>query len=1076
MGMKDMTEKEYCLSIFEEKFCKIKGERIALYGSGINVKAILDSFPDYRFECVVDDHWDKRYIRGKYVANMTDFLMLGIKKLIIAARTESALEVFKRICSLCLDNDIMVYDMYGNSMYDIYRTVLSKKVNYPNCTYENLLDEIDKHDIISFDIDRTLIVARHLYAYDFFKEAGAELANQGIVIKNFAEKISKLQAENTLICQREIYALLGKAEKLNSIEIDKMIQIVVSQFEEFFYVRKQIVDALSYAVKQGKKVSIIEDMQEYRLTKESLSELLEKLGISGYDSIITSSEYKKNKFTGLYRILKEMYGEGKYLHIGDHIESDIIATQVIGIDSFLIYRPFEINQMMGEVTVSKENLDNAMIRKVLDQYIEAAYKNVCFVSDMAEMSSRAKALENRLKMLKAHFKSDAEKVTYEPVLFDPIITDTDIESYPKLTFKTWEKPMVSIIIPVYNQFGYTYNCLRSISEHSGDIPYEVIVADDCSTDQVKELETVVHGITVIHNEKNLRFLLNCNNAAKRARGEYILFLNNDTQVQPEWLEPLVDIFESREDVGMVGSKLVYPDGHLQEAGGILWKDGSAWNYGNMKNPEDPEYSYLKEADYVSGAAIMIRASIWEAIGGFDERFIPAYYEDTDLAFEVRKHGYKVMMHPASVVVHFEGMSNGKDTSTGLKAYQVQNQKKFYEKWEAVLEEEHFPNGQSVYLAKDRGQTRKQILVVDHYVPNYDRDAGGRCTYMYLKMFLKMGFKVTFIGDNFAKPEPYTSMLNALGVEILYGNFYYNNWQSWLEENLHYFDYIYLQRPHISIKYMDLVKEYARGKVFYFAHDLHHVRLYRDYLLNGDKKALEDSEYWKKIELELFDKADVGHVVGSYEQGVIQKEFPDKPIRNIPLYIYDEFPEKLEKDFARRNDILYVGGFGHPPNVDAVLWFAKEVFPKIVAAYPDIVWHIVGGKATDEIRSLACRNIVLEGFVSDEELEALYRKCRLAVVPLRYGAGVKGKVVEASYYQIPMVTTSIGGEGLDGAMHSFVVEDDAGKMAQRIVELYTDFTELRKMSDAGRSFIENYFTAKVAENVLMADMQEVEDKA
>lgn len=643
------------------------------------------------------------------------------------------------------------------------------------------------------------------------------------------------------------------------------------------------------------------------------------------------------------------------------------------------------------------------------------------------------------------------------------------DEYPKLQFTEYEKPKVSVVIPVYNQFDYTYNCLQSILKHTEKVTYEIIIADDCSTDQVSELEKIVSGITVIHNEKNLRFLLNCNHASEYTKGEYILFLNNDTQVQPNWLYPLVEIMERDREAGMVGAKLVYPDGSLQEAGGILWKDGSAWNYGHLKNPEDPEYSYVKEVDYISGAAIMIRTSLWKEIGGFDTEFAPAYYEDTDLAFEVRKRGYKVFLQPASIVMHFEGASNGTDTASGLKRYQIVNQKKFVAKWKEVLEKEHFANGTEVYLAKDRGQTKKQILVVDHYVPNYDKDAGGRCTYMYIKAFLKMGMKVTFIGDNFAKPQPYTDELNQLGVEILYGNYYYNNWEEWLKENLTYFDYIYLQRPHISIKYIDIIREYGRGKIFYFAHDLHHVRLQRDYQITGNKEALAESKKWKKIELELFEKADVGHVVGSYEQELMQKEFPDKPIRNIPLYIYDEMPEEIEKDFSKRKDILFVGGFAHTPNVDAVLWFAKQVYPKILAKYPDMVWHIVGSMTPEEVLALASDNIVLEGLVSDEELGKLYRKCRMAVAPLRYGAGVKGKVVESGYYQIPLITTSIGGEGLDASIKSFVMEDDADKMAELINNLYEDYTKLREMSDAGIDFIQTYFTSKVAAEILYADL-------
>ncbi len=645
----------------------------------------------------------------------------------------------------------------------------------------------------------------------------------------------------------------------------------------------------------------------------------------------------------------------------------------------------------------------------------------------------------------------------------------DIKTCEVLEFPTCDNPIVSIVIPAYNQFTYTYYCLKSILDNSGDVGYEVILADDCSTDITTQITEVVKNIIVARTKTNLLFLKNCNNAACRARGKYILFLNNDTQVQKGWLKPLVDICEKDDSIGLTGSKLVYSDGTLQEAGGIIWNDASGWNYGRNCDAMSPEYNYVREVDYISGAAIMIRKELWIKLGGFDEYFAPAYYEDSDLAFQVRKAGYRVVYQPLSVVVHFEGKSNGTDLNVGVKKNQVENQVKFRKKWKEILEKEQYPNAQEVFLANDRSRFKKRILVVDHYVPHYDKDAGGRCTYMYLKLFVKLGFKVVFIGDNFFKHEPYTTELTQMGIEVLYGNYYFEHWQEWLKDNLHYFDYIYLQRPHIAIKYIDLVKKYATGKVFYFAHDLHFLRLTREYELTHDEKYLVEAEKFKKDEFYLFEKADVVHVVGSYEQAVLQKELPSKAVRNIPLYIYEELLENINKDFAKRNDIVFVGGFGHPPNIDAVLWFAKEVFPKILQVYPDLVWHIVGGKAPKEVTDLASDNIVLEGFLSDEDLDKMYRKCRMAVVPLRVGAGVKGKVVEAAYYQIPLVTTTIGEEGISNKEGAFAVEDDADKMADLIISLYTDYDKLREMSDAGVELIRNHYMLDEAERVLRLDL-------
>ena len=642
------------------------------------------------------------------------------------------------------------------------------------------------------------------------------------------------------------------------------------------------------------------------------------------------------------------------------------------------------------------------------------------------------------------------------------------EEYNPINVPVFENPAVSIVIPVYNQFEFTYNCIKSIVENSGNISYEIIIANDCSTDLTTRMEELISGITVIANEKNLRFLLNCNHAAQYAKGKYILFLNNDTQVQKNWLAPLVELIERDEKIGMVGSKLVYPDGRLQEAGGILWKDGSAWNYGHLSDPNDPEYNYVKEVDYISGAAIMIRSVLWKEIGGFDERFVPAYYEDTDLAFEVRKHGYKVMYQPLSVVVHFEGVSNGTDTSVGQKKYQIVNAKKFYDKWKDVLEKEHEANGVNVFKAKDRSLLKKHVLVVDHYVPHYDQDAGGKCTWMYMELFVKLGLKVTFIGDNFYKHEPYATELTQKGVEFLYGDYYLNNWKSWLEKNGNSFDYAYLNRPHISEKYIDIIKKYSACKIIYFGHDLHYLREYRQYEIEKDSALLKSSKEWKRKEFALFKKADTIYVVGSYEQSILKEEFPDKPVRNIPVYMYDGAKKDINRDFDKRNNIIFVGGFGHPPNSDAVLWFAENIFPKILEEHPDIKWYIVGSKPTEDILKLRSKNIVVTGFVSDEKLSTLYSECRMAVVPLRIGAGVKGKVIEAVYNGIPLVTTPIGAEGLSCQEGAFVVCDCNDGMAEIINNLYDDFDKLRELSFNCDKFINNYFTVDVAKNVVLLD--------
>ena len=253
-----------------------------------------------------------------------------------------------------------------------------------------------------------------------------------------------------------------------------------------------------------------------------------------------------------------------------------------------------------------------------------------------------------------------------------------------LAWRPAGEPDVSVVVPVYNQVPTTLECLRSlVGAITEKAKIEVVVVDDASTDPQAERLRVLPGITYHRNRVNVGFVGSCNTGAQLARGRFLVFLNSDTLVTPGWLEHLVGTLQCP-GVGLVGASLRYPDGRLQEAGGLVFADASGWNYGRNGHPSDPRYCTRRDSHYCSGAALAVTRERFIALGGFDVRFAPGYYEDTDLAMRVRADGARVVYEPEAVVVHLEGASAGTDTTKGMKAAQVVNRECFQERWRETL--------------------------------------------------------------------------------------------------------------------------------------------------------------------------------------------------------------------------------------------------------------------------------------------------------------------------------------------------------------------------------------------------------
>ncbi len=605
-------------------------------------------------------------------------------------------------------------------------------------------------------------------------------------------------------------------------------------------------------------------------------------------------------------------------------------------------------------------------------------------------------------------------------------------NYPPITFPEHSNPTVSIVIPVHNKFEVTYHCLCALLFAYNDTSFEIIVVDDGSSDETTRIAEFVDGIRVVRHATAKGFVHACNNGTTQARGEFVLLLNNDTQVTTRWLDELVAVFRNFNRVGLVGSKLVYPDGRLQEAGGVVWGSGNPWNVGRDGNPDDPRYSYLRQVDYVSGAALMIPRSLWREVGGFSEEFAPAYFEDTDLAMKVRETGHFVIYVPTSTVYHFEGQSAGTSVTSGMKAYQEVNRPKFRRKWSHVYRA-FGPEGEALEREKDRNVAFR-VLFIDHQFPLTDMDAGSYTNFQEARLFRALGAKVTFLPRNLAWMDRHTLALQRIGVECLYAP-YVTDFVDYVRTHAAEYDLVYVCRYRIAEQIVPLVKSVSpRTRVAFNLADLHFLRELREAAAGSPGYTRALAEETRRAELAVVAASDLTLSYSDVELAVLAGHAgPGVKLAKLP-WIVD--CRERRTGFAETRDLLFLGSIAHHPNARAVKFFANDVLPMVRQRLPGIIFNVVGRGTLTAIPELMSESVRLHGYVPD--LEGPFSEARVFVAPLIAGAGVKGKVLDAISHGIPSVLSPVAveGTGLVHGVHCLVAETP-GEWLAAITKLYTD---------------------------------------
>jgi GT2 family glycosyltransferase/glycosyltransferase involved in cell wall biosynthesis len=637
----------------------------------------------------------------------------------------------------------------------------------------------------------------------------------------------------------------------------------------------------------------------------------------------------------------------------------------------------------------------------------------------------------------------------------PALATLEREAGP-LHVPSADSPQVSVIVPTFGHDLHTFTCLKALARQAARVPLEVIVMDDGAPFAARHALPDVTGVRFERNALNLGYVRNCNRGAQLARGEYLLFLNNDAVVTPGTIEALLEVFLRHPQAGAAGARLVYPDGRLQEAGAIVWRDGTAWNYGRGDDPARPEYRYLREADYCSAACLLVPRALFHDVGGFDERYAPAYCEDADLAFKLRRAGRPVYYQPEATVVHFEGVSHGTDVGGGgVKRHQAANQAKLRERWSRVLAAHRDP-GVLPGLERDRG-ARRRVLFVEESMLTPDQDSGSLRTWRLLLEMKRQGCHVIFAASSLEGREPYASELRRLGIEVLHRP-HVASIEAFLEERGFECDVVVLARYYVALRHIAAVRRYAPGALLVLdTVDVHYLRQRRLAALEASSDLAQSAQAIYAQETDCMRRCDVTWVVSEAEREMLALEVPRATVMvqsNIHS-VHEGGPA-----FSQREGLLFVGNYRHPPNVDAAIWLAREIVPRLRKRLPGVVTYLVGSDPGEAVRALGGDGIEVVGHVPD--IDAWLDRSRVCLAPLRYGAGVKGKVNHAMSRGLPVVATPVAVEGMhlvDG--EEGIVANDPDAFADAVARVYRDEALWNRLALGGRQNVRRHFSPEAA---------------
>lgn len=617
-------------------------------------------------------------------------------------------------------------------------------------------------------------------------------------------------------------------------------------------------------------------------------------------------------------------------------------------------------------------------------------------------------------------------------------------------------PRVSIIIAAQHAMAPVVEALRSLSTCPDLASFEIVVVADADVAGV--LSELVPAICVVPAESATDLPTRRQLGVAAARGELLVFQTAGTSGAPDWLDALCRAMDDDPTVGQVGSLVVDARGLTVDAGGIAFSDGRTIAFGAGQDPRRPELRTPRDVDFCPGACFAIRAELFSSIGGFDRRFVSDLYADIDLSFAVRARGSRTVLEPDSLVMQHTD-APGPAADARRRRFAPLDRQVFVTKWHRAIAGNGGPESAPDIWRGCQRSRRGMFLICEPDVPEPNRDSGSRRLSALVDAIQDLGFAVYFIAANERELEPYTRDLRRRGVTV-FGS--HADQRRFISEAGSQLQAVMLCRPGVAHKYLEDIFRYCPDTLVLFdTVDLHALRAKRQAKIEGSRTASRLADFVWLQERAAIQAADTTFVVSTVEQQILAEELPEA---RVEILSNVHLPVVLTPELAARTGMTFVGNFRHQPNLDAAHWFVGAILPLIRAELPDAFVRLVGSHMPPEISLLGGDGVQVVGWAP--EMAPIYLGTRLVVAPLRYGAGVKGKVLEALEHAVPVVATPVAAEGLFvGFDDEVTVRPDAAQFAQACVRLLTDDARWRAAAGAGRSTVLARFSPALAAETL-----------